>query len=238
MKKRILAALLAGALAVGMGTAAFAEGESETESAAYESYVVMNGFDGENDWTILLDSGEGKATVAIASSVDDVQALYGDYTVDDEGESFTISNEEDGKDYVFKYVENDNATVTFSNQDGSVSFDGVFVNPSIAEVINDYTWYAGKTSAGNSVTIGFDEEVKYLICGLVYADASEEDQFFGLGFDVDTGKAADTEGNEYDFSFEPSDESGLFATVNFDGEKIDMVAVNPGVFPEFESTEE
>lgn len=231
MKKRIIALMMAGALALGMGCMAFAD-ETEGENAVYEDYLVMNGFDGENAWTILLNSADATGTVSIASSEDDVQALYGSFEGD--GESFTIHNEEDDTDYTFMYEEKDNANITFSNADGSTSFDGVFVNSSIAEVINDYYWYAGKDGDGDSLVLGISDDLDYVIFGYVFADGSD-DAFLGCDYDAESGIATDADGNEYPLTLEFTDDSGLFVDATFDDATTPLYFVNPGCFPEFES---
>ena len=231
MKKRLMAILCAGAMVLGMSSFAFAE--AETESAPdYENYLVMQGFDGENAWTVLLNANDATGTASIASSAEDVEALYGEVTFGDG--SFSILDEEDGQEYAFNYEEHDNANLTFSNEDGSTTFDAVFVNPSIAEVINDYYWFAGADSEGDSLTIGISEDLDWIILGYVFADGSE-DVFFGMEYDAETGIATDDDGDEYSISFDFSDDSGLFMSTDFEGEVIDMYFVNPGVFPEFQA---
>lgn len=230
MKKKFWAVLCAMAMVLGMSSFAFAEAEEAEEDAAYENYMVMEGFDGESAWTILLNANDGTGTVSIASSADDVEALYGELTAG-EG-TFSILNEEDSTEYVFNFEEHDNATLTFSNEDGTISFDAVFVNSSIAEVINDYYWYAGKDTAGDSVIVGFNEDLDYIILGYVFADGTD-DSFLGFSYDAENGVASDEDGEEYNMSFE-MDDTGLFLTADFDGESVDLYFVNPGVFPECE----
>lgn len=108
------------------------------------------------------------------------------------------------------------------------------MNSSIAELVNEYVWYAGRDQNNDAVTMGFNDAVDTLILGMVYSDGSE-DEFVAMTIDSEAGKVIDDSGNEYDFGFEVSEESPLKAVVTLNGEKIDVCGIDSDVFPEFQS---
>jgi len=246
MKNKMLAFLLTGAMALSMTSAVFA-GETEASTEGTDSpYAVMQGVDADNTaWTILFnltDPSAPTATVAASASTDDVAAITGDLAFDTDNGKFTITDSE-GTVSTFLYKDETACTSSFASENGKTSFTCSAVDPTISEVINDYIFYTGLDSEGDSRTIGFNSDMSYMLFGFKFADGSDQAALAWQVKDVQkdglniSATVVSDEGDEYPITIAFADDSAITCTISFDGEEYQASLVNPGVFPEFDATQ-
>lgn len=129
MKKRLLTALMATVMTVGL--LAGCGGSSSNESASSET----------TEATAEADSGETEEATADASAFDDLKATYGDdvfepnsdydeytiieYTIEDAGATFaaTVSKKSDGSEYYINCMFYGDEQQVIVDGDGNVTFD-------------------------------------------------------------------------------------------------------------------
>lgn len=160
MKKKILALLMVGAMALPMNVYAEAvETEmaeaAQTEMAEEEETLVMQGLDEQGIvWTLVLSTTYPYGCVSLTPLEEETTYIYGEMEYKED--SFVITDEEDGMQYEFGYQDiSDTETILTYEPTGSEVQLSV-VDQELMEENENYSIYAGVEPDGTQITMGFD----------------------------------------------------------------------------------
>ncbi len=203
--------------------------EEESVLRLWQGY--MNG----SSYTFRIDPEEGTACIAKTAEDGTAEIISGACAVDESG-LLTVTGE-DGTIQSWTASAVSSCAITASGEDGEITL--VRADPNLAELINDYAWYAGLSEEGDAYTYGIALDCSKLIFGFY----TEEDETLyetelsltqtGGGDGTISGTAVDDEGTQYTFSYSLIEDNPVHASITLNGETCEVSAIEARVFSQY-----
>ena len=233
MRKRIAALICMAITALGMTGMVPAEEAAEASGQEVSSVVIWQGYCDAMSYTFVLDSDSQTASVSETSPDGTMSSVSGSYGIA-EDHTLTVTSSE-GTVYTWQAAAASACASTVSGQDlltgQNVEIALWKADPGIKDSVNEYAWYVGQSEEGDAYTYGLSLDCTKLIFGFYTPD---EDTLYETAFSLEitdsgngvlSGRAVDSEGESYAFSYEMIDENPLHVRLSLNGESCEASAV-------------